>query len=405
MDEESVEDEHKLLPSMNPSEAMLEKKDSDSRLSSTFYDSLNSPHLPAKYFNQDTSTDNQYQSPQRSPRQTNSTRSPTPSTLPPCHSTSHGSNTDDQYQSPQGSPRQKTSARSPTSSALPPCHSTSHGSNADDQHQSPQGFPHQTTRIISPSLSVNPPSQSTPHSSSSYSTLSDGNGPRQSSEQQLPLNDVSSSARSDTDRHVFENHGKSIHDRESTRNQKVGQRDLDDSSQLEQLVDLAASEDHKGGFTPGGQMSNDTLSDISDIVLSNEDLQLPNETTLSSNESSDQLESRDINLMCSPDSYYLQQAKRNLKRAKKLGYCRGNVEHNHGQGSTSKFGNTRTYRHMIRCIVYMYYMYLALVQPVLSRVNNKNEQLLHILIISVLTFQLPVMDGKIPKLLPPRYHD
>ena len=317
MDEESVEDEHKLLPSMNPSEAMLEKKDSDSRLSSTFYDSLNSPHLPAKYFNQDTSTDNQYQSPQGSPRQTNSVRSPTPSTLPPCHSTSHGSN-------------------------------------ADDQHQSLQGFPHQTTRIISPSPSINPPCQSTPHRSSSYSTLSDGSGPRQSSEQQLPLNDVSSSARSDTDRHVFENHGKSIHDRESTRNQRVGQRDLNDSSQMEQPVDLAASENHKGGFTPGGQTSNDTLSDISDIVLSDEELQLPNETTLSSNESSDQLEGRDINLMCSPDSYYLQQAKRNLKRAKKLGYCRGNVEHNHGQGSTSKFGNTRTYRHLIRCILYMY---------------------------------------------------
>ena len=54
------------VPSATSScERLLEKRDSDSRLSNTFYDSLNSPCLPAKYLSQDILSDGQ--SPQGHP--------------------------------------------------------------------------------------------------------------------------------------------------------------------------------------------------------------------------------------------------------------------------------------------------------------------------------------------------
>ena len=68
------------------------------------------------------------------------------------------------------------------------------------------------------------------------------------------------------------------------------------------------------------------ISEMNDVFLSDEELRLHSgAAAFSSNESDrcDQSDGCDANPVCSPDSYHLREAKRNLKQAEELGYNSG----------------------------------------------------------------------------------
>ena len=79
----SEEEKESNLPLPEAPSSPIQKKDSDSRLSSAFYDSLNSPYLPTKYLDHEASTDNQLQSPQGPPPLSNGRKALSPGALHP----------------------------------------------------------------------------------------------------------------------------------------------------------------------------------------------------------------------------------------------------------------------------------------------------------------------------------
>ena len=100
---------------------------------------------------------------------------------------------------------------------------------------------------------------------------------------------------------------------------------------------------------PGKHHKQDTPSDVTDVSLSDEHLHLTDEMSILSNKNDDYSltsdhsdEDRGPNLMRSPDSYHLHEAKKNLKKAKKLVYGgdvinRGNdVINGKGYGSSCR---------------------------------------------------------------------
>ena len=206
-------------PASTTPEGSIGKKDSDSHMSNTFYDSLDSPFLPAKYLTQDTSTYHQHQSP-------------------------------------------------------------------------------------SPGVEVDAPS----HSNNS-ATLTNANGLHHGNERpsRLQKGFLPPSHHSDSHRSGSASSSKSGKD---VAGEQDGQEESDSGTPLEQLIELGAS-GHLGGgggdIDDGGEQSqSDTLSDLSDV--------------LPSDDGSDHSGSQRMRLEQSPDSFHLQEAKRNLKRAEELGY-------------------------------------------------------------------------------------
>ena len=295
-EEKEEKEEVNLPPSTQSPEGHSDRKHSDSRLSNTFYDSLNSPHLPAKYLNPDTSTDNQHQSSEGLPLAT----SPAHSLTPPPNST---------YLQVNGEPtRRMTRIKSPAHVVTPPTHSTPRGSNAR-----PPG--HTTgTGCNSHIPSLTPPTDSAPLESNSGTTLSNSSGSLDDSEVQ------SNSDLQPRNRHASKHKSKNVKSKNrsgrAAMDQKRAHKDGNSHPQRSPVIDSRTD-------TPGS-------SDL-DFDLSDEELHVQNDTTLSSNESSDRSDDRDVNLMRSPDSYYLQQAKKNLKKAQRFGYGSGSGEHYHSQ--------------------------------------------------------------------------
>lgn len=108
--------------------------------------------------------------------------------------------------------------------------------------------------------------------------------------------------------------------------QDNGQGDVGDKIQVEHVIELVPPS-HAGDGTASDRefplQQTGMISEMSNAFLSDEELRLQSEAAaFSSNESdrSDQSDGRNANTVCSPDSYHLQEAKRNLKQAKKLGY-------------------------------------------------------------------------------------
>ena len=233
------------------SEGLIEKKDSDSRLSNVLYDSLNSPYLPTKYLSQDTSNSNQQQlSPEGLPHLTNGTESRLPPGIAP---TSH-------------SLPQKSNSTSGTS--LVECT----GLHCDAEP-----------------TSVYPP-------------------------------------RSESDRGRRERWRRSHSKKDSgALGQENGHGEGGGNAEMEQLLNLEATEQVCGDVEE--QSHAGMLSDLSDISSSDEEIHLhSNEAALSAvlSDESEHSGGHSVNVMCSPDSYHLQEAKKNLKRAKDFGYSVNN---------------------------------------------------------------------------------
>ena len=132
-----------------------------------------------------------------------------------------------------------------------------------------------------------------------------------------------------------------------SKSDEIEQNTAGSCTPLEQLIELGAS-GHVAGSEDREQRNLDTLSDLSDILPSDEDeLHLPKDTPNRSDRSPIPSDLSHMNPVPSPDSLYLQEAKTNLKRAKELGYSNNShsSRDDHSSPSISQQDETTTESH------------------------------------------------------------